>query len=266
MQLKVMTFNVRGTRDSTVDGLNAWEHRRALNIATIQNIAPDIMGFQEVRQGNRDAYEAELSDYTMIHGLKAPRSGHHYEQSPIFWKSSRFQKVDSGQFFLSETPDIESIGWDAMLVRVAAWVKLRDSHENQEFVVLNTHFPHEMDKHETRQQCANLIVRQVTLAADDLPVIVMGDFNATPNSPAYRTFLDSDFVDTYTTAEHAVDVNTFHDFKGTAFEADGIRIDWILTQGFATLDCTVITDAEPPLYPSDHYPLVANVKLSGQSL
>lgn len=262
MQIKIMTFNVRGSFND--DGDNVWEKRRALNLATIKKYAPDILGFQEAQTGNLETYDAELNDYACEHCFPAPRDNG-FEHVPLYWREDRFEKLDSGGFYLSETPDVPSIGWEAMLIRPTTWLKLREKTSGTAFMVLNTHFPHQMDKHETRQECAKLIVRQIETLAPDLAAIILGDFNALPDSLAYQTFLENGFIDTYRAAGHAEDVNTFHRFKGEKFEAEAIRIDWIFTQDAAqkfTIErCDVIRDAEPPLYPSDHYPVMATVML-----
>jgi endonuclease/exonuclease/phosphatase family metal-dependent hydrolase len=257
MIINVMSFNIRGTRDSRFDGLNAWENRRNLNIATIQNYAPDVLGFQEAQQGNIEAYATSLSDYSSFHGLAASRQ-EGSEYTPIYWKTSRFELVESGQFYLSASPDKETLGWESSLIRVAAWLKLRELASNETFFVLNTHFPHEEDLHETRNHCAKLIIEQVKRLAGDLPMIVMGDFNATPDSAAYHSFLEAGFSDSYADSS-PVRANTFHNFEGEKYSVVGRHIDWILTQGFSTVASQVIRDAEPPFFPSDHYPVLASL-------
>ena len=255
MQLKVMSFNIRGTTGILVDGINAWNNRRQLNIATIQKYAPDIIGFQEAKQGNFEAYAKSLHDYHYFHGLAAPRNGGS-EYTPIYWKGKRFEPIENGNFYLSPSPDTESPAWDSTLVRVAAWVKLRELESNEAFFVLNTHFPHEGDIHETRNHCAQLIIEKVNAHAADLPLILMGDFNATPDSKAYQRFIEAGFTDSYTGQR----VNTFHNFEGEHYPLTGQRIDWILTKRFAPKSCEVIKDAQPPLFPSDHYPVLASLE------
>jgi endonuclease/exonuclease/phosphatase family metal-dependent hydrolase len=254
--MKVMSFNIRGTQLSIVDGVNAWKNRRKLNIATIQKYAPDIVGFQEAQKGNMEAYAKAFPEYSSFRGLAANRPLKN-EYNPIYWKASRFSQVDTGQFYLSPTPEKKSLGWDSSLIRVATWVKLRELASDTLFFVLNTHFPHEGSLHETRHHCAKLILEKVNAIAGDVPVIVMGDFNALPDSAAYQSFLEAGFSDSYTGAES---VYTFHGFKGEDHSRVGERIDWIFIKHFSTVDCQVITDAEPPIFPSDHYPVMAILK------
>lgn len=103
------------------------------------------------------------------------------------------------------------------------------------------------------------------MIAPDLPTIVLGDFNALPNSLAYHTFLEHGFIDTYSAAGHDEEIDTFHRFMGADFEASGVRLDWIFVKSssrtFSTESCDVIQDAAPPIYPSDHYPVMATLRL-----
>ncbi len=94
----------------------------------------------------------------------------------------------------------------------------------------------------------------------------MADSNALPGSEAYCIFIDAGYADTYTTAGTNGKVNTYHGFKGADFDGDNLRIDWIMTRAgarsFTTRRCIVVTDAAPPLYPSDHYPVLAELELA----
>lgn len=264
MLLTVMTFNVRGSFHP--DGVNNWDQRRDLNIATILKHAPDVIGFQEAQSGNLDAYVAELAEYDVELGALSIRQTKDYHRVPIFWRADRFEKVDCGSFYLSDTPDTWSIGWGTIFARAVTWVKLRSLVTGIEFVVLNTHFPHLPDADTARTESARLVVRRLAeITANTCPAVVLADFNAVPTSDAYRVFMQHRYQDTYTANGSRADVNTFHGFRGRDFDEADLRIDWILTkngaQSFTTLRCIVITDEAPPLYPSDHYPVQAELEL-----
>jgi endonuclease/exonuclease/phosphatase family metal-dependent hydrolase len=154
-----------------------------------------------------------------------------------------------------------------MFARAVTWVKLRSRSSQTEFVVLNTHFPHQEHVHRARTESAKLIVRRLTeIAVGDCPIVVMADFNALPTSDAYQVFLQNGYQDTYHKNGYQADVNTFHGFQGDRFAAEGLRIDWILTkngnQSFSLGSCTVITDARSPIFPSDHYPVLVELDLA----
>src|SRR5262245_50571215 len=106
-----MTFNVRGSFHQ--DDSNDWVTRRDLNVATILKYAPDIIGFQEAQSGNLEAYKSALGEYTCELGLISIRKAANYHRVPIYWKRDCFTKLDSGGFYLSETPDAWSVSWDS---------------------------------------------------------------------------------------------------------------------------------------------------------
>lgn len=260
MTIKVMTFNVRGSNND--DGVNIWDKRRVLNIETIQKYAPDLIGFQEVQNGNRTAYAYTFTDYDTITGFEAWREKGK-ESNPIYWRRERFNRLDSGAFYLSETPNQRSVGWDASLERVATWVKLHDMQTATDFLLLNTHFDHRGEQ--ARTQSAELIVRQAHRIAPHMPHIITGDFNALPTDAPHRIYEQAGYSDTYLAAGYTADVNTMHRFQGRSFTATAIRIDWIFTSGhWHTRACQVILDADPPLYPSDHYPVLAELSLTSE--
>jgi endonuclease/exonuclease/phosphatase family metal-dependent hydrolase len=136
---------------------------------------------------------------------------------------------------------------------------------------LNTHFEDGPDGETSRQGASGLIVARLAQLGPDLPAVVTGDFNNNPWSPAYRRFLENGFTDTYRAAGHAdsVESSTFHGFKGKEYFAlewgEDLfwRVDWILvrdgTRRIQTLASAIVRDAEPPVYPSDHYPIVSEI-------
>jgi endonuclease/exonuclease/phosphatase family metal-dependent hydrolase len=267
MRFSLMTFNVRGSFHE--DGANDWPLRRDLNAATLHKYAPDIIGFQEAQSGNLETYEQALSEYDVELGLISIRQEANYHRVPIYWKRDRFSKVDSGGFYLSETPEEWSLSWGSTLVRAATWVILREQASGIEFLMLNTHFPHEQETDLARTESARLIVENIREISGDaavLPSIVTADFNAVPTSDAYQVFMLAGFTDSYTAAGKSEPVITFHGFKGADFRYTDLRIDWILTKDgartFKALDCRVLTDEAQPVYPSDHYPVLAELELS----
>lgn len=265
MQIRAMTFNVRGSFHE--DGVNNWEGRRTLNMAVLARYTPDIIGFQEAQSGNLEDYTTVLAEYDTEPGPLSIRDTETYHRVPIYWRRDPFKRVDSGGFYLSETPDVWSKSWGSTLVRAVTWVRLRAVDADAEFIVLNTHFPHEQESELARTESARLIVERMReITAPDLPALVMADFNAVPSNEAYQVFTAAGYSDTYRAAGCLEDVNTFHGFMGDAFEMSGLRIDWIFTvpglRQITTRACMVITDHEHPVYPSDHYPVLAELTLT----
>lgn len=269
MRFTVMSFNVRGSFHD--DSVNDWDQRRDLNVDTIRAYMPDIIGFQEAQSGNLAAYERTLTEYDVELGLISIRQSEKYHRVPIYWKRARFERLDAGGFYLSATPERWSSDWGSTLVRAATWVTLRAVESGAVFTLLNTHFPHEPENDTARSQSAGLMMRRLAEIAPTFPHVVLGDFNALPDSEAYQVFIESGYADTFDSAgsEEAGAGSTFHGFEGTSFSAGyrrNIRIDWILTKDAGRVPmarrCTIVRNAAPPLYPSDHYPLLVELDLA----
>lgn len=268
--LRVMTFNIRGFYHPD-DGINQWEHREALNLATIRRAAPDIIGLQEAQTGNLKAYHRELRDYWWTawpeYGDAPP-----HEWPAIFWRPDAVTPVDSGGFWVSETPERHSRSWATDCIRSAAWVAFRAVASGAAFVLLNTHLDHRSA--EARVEGARLIARRLdALQADGRAAIVTGDFNDDPGSPAYGVFAAAGFADAHVAAGGSADAlesYTNHGWRGYPFDRPDHRprrIDWILTRGGAAAtaavrSCAIVRDAAPPVYASDHYPVVAGIELA----
>jgi endonuclease/exonuclease/phosphatase family metal-dependent hydrolase len=261
-----MTFNIQGSTHPET-GTNSWQSRAALNVKTIRRYAPDLIGFQEVQFANWETYREQLDDYGYVAGNRYGDE----ERTSIFWNLSRFEPIACGEFWLSRTPNALSCDWEAHQPIGATWVKLRCLTNDSCLLHLNTHLDHRSAR--SRVEGSKLIVERVAqLQADGALAIVTGDFNCNPEWPPYNVFKQNGFVDTYLAAGNKDgEVSTYHGFEGSGYSAlrwgtePFWRVDWILTRDGAqrcrTLSCIVAHDAEPPLYPSDHYPVVSEVIL-----
>jgi endonuclease/exonuclease/phosphatase family metal-dependent hydrolase len=268
--LRVMTFNIRGGVHQ--DGENAWPHRAALNVATIARHAPDLIGFQELQRSNEEVYDARLTGYRHELGPKA-EFGEPHNYNAIYWRPERLDPVAAGGFWLSETPERYSASWETRCLRAANWVRFRCLEDGAEFLHLNTHLDHVSEL--ARVEGSKLVLRQLDeLAGDRLPVILTADFNSNPGSTVYQLYRDGGFVDAYLAAGHGDgrDSNTFHGFEGVDYAPErhyhSDRIDWLFTRDsrdaawrFCVRSCAIVRDAAPPLYPSDHYPVLAELRL-----
>lgn len=185
IELKVMTFNVRF--DNPADGINAWEHRISLVEAYMAEVAPDIVGMQENLHHQNEDLLRIMPGYRYV-GTGRDDGGKGGEYSPVFFRSDRFELLDDGQFWLSETPDVPgSIGWEAVLPRVVAWARLKERESGQELYVFNTHFSHVSDL--ARRRSMEFMSDQIRRIAGDSRVIVTGDFNITKGSELYYDML-----------------------------------------------------------------------------
>jgi len=271
--LRVMSFNVRGA--SHRDGINAWPDRAEINVRTIKTYAPDLIGLQEVHAPNLEVYERDLPGYERIMG-PAYGTDTLEEFAAIFYDAGRFEKLDAGGFWLSDTPEESSASWGNEVVRSANWAVLRCRRTGVAFLHANTHLDHMSER--ARVEGNRLIVHQTGETAEahgHPPTIVTGDFNCKPGSAPYEVFRDHGFTDTFHDAGNTddEDAHTFHAFKGSRFKPSDTdkpfgRIDWILlrdTAGrFGVMGHQIPRDAdeEAGLYPSDHYPVLADLSIS----
>jgi endonuclease/exonuclease/phosphatase family metal-dependent hydrolase len=274
--IRVMSFNVRGSfRDMRKS--NAWRNRIASNVSTIERYAPDLIGLQECQRDNLKAYRRSLPRYAHIRG---PRYGNaiHPDSNAILYDPERLELLDSGGFWLSETPKERSRSWGARVVRSANWALFEVLEAALSVLHLNTHLDHKSGL--ARREGSELILHRVAELSDrhgDVPAIVVtGDFNSRPGSPPYQNFAEAGFVDTYLAAgnEDTASANTFHAFEGTRFRdahpgRGPRRLDWILLKDprnrLQIESHRIVRDADERsgLYPSDHYPVLAELALTG---
>ncbi len=210
--------------------------------------------------------------WTGTPGSNIPNS----EPASIIWKRAEFDLVESGRFWLSRTPDQPSADWGVPYPLAVEWVRLRRTESRTQLLHLNTQFEDGPDGARSRLESSKLIVQRVATLQerDRIAVIVSGDFNCNPWHAPYDVFIEHGYVDTYRAAGHGNSAasSTFHGLRGAGYNAleYGVetfwRVDWILTRDGAapmrTTSCTIVRDAEPPVYPSDHYPVVAEVLLA----
>ena len=250
--LRVMSFNVRTL--AADDGANGWEHRRDLMVRTIREQHPDVMGTQELFKQQGDYLVAKLPGYTWF-GI-GRYGDERDEHMGVFYRRDRLKLLDSGSFWLSDTPDKPgSISWGHPLPRLVTWAKFEDRANSRHFYFYNTHFPYREQDVMARTRAAHEIAARIEKLPEGMPVVLTGDFNTTAASPAYVT-LTRPLHDARTLSPHPVGPEaTFHDFTGIARE----RIDWILERGFTPQAYATLTTHEGKRYPSDHFPVATKL-------
>ncbi|MBO0684719.1 MAG: endonuclease/exonuclease/phosphatase family protein [Candidatus Dormibacteraeota bacterium] len=248
-----MTFNLRMVREA--DGRNHWSYRAGLCARVVEEHRADLLLFQEMQQDHLDSLKEVLAGYGCNLGPDAS-SRVRPEHQALFWRADRLELLEGGGFYLSETPDRWSTGWDAACPRVATWVRLRVAGAPGDLVCCNTHLDFEGPV--ARLEGARLIARRLPRGRAE---ILAGDFNAPPEGAVRGLLQGEGFADTYRGPEQT----TIHNFRGEATRRR-TRIDWILVRGaLEARSCRVVRDCEPPLYPSDHYPVVADLVTTGRS-
>lgn len=246
--LTLMSFNVRyATAD---DGADSWVFRRGLVFEAVNRRNPDVLGVQEALATQVDELLVNLPGYSCV-GVGRDDGKRAGEFSAVFYRRSRLSVVDSGTFWLSDTPDVPgSKSWGNTVVRICTWAKFRDK-DGAEFTVYNTHFDHESQP--SREKSAELLLKRVAGRA-----IVMGDFNAGEDNPAVKALLQGGLTDTYQEQQTARGTFTGFDTKATT----GPKIDYIFTRGAWNVRAAGIDRISfDGRLPSDHFPVWAVVEL-----
>jgi endonuclease/exonuclease/phosphatase family metal-dependent hydrolase len=261
-RLRVMTYNIRF--DNPTDGVHAWPNRKELVASVIRFHKADIIGVQEALEHQIQDLMELLPGYDWVGvGRNEDEGG---EFSAILYRSSVVTVKAAQTFWLSESPDEPgSQSWDSSLPRIATWAHFVTSSEERELFVLNTHFDHRGEQ--ARLESAHLIKEQTSRLANGLPVIVMGDLNATSEQPPLALLSDTPLPDgrslhdgfVHSLQPHHGPASTWTGF--TKIEADR-RIDYI----FASEDLpiyyhAILTDKLEDRYPSDHLPVLVEVGL-----
>ena len=254
--LRVMSFNVRLPIDA--DGINRWEARRDIAAAAIRRTRPDVIGTQELHKRQGDDLIARLPGYAWF-GIDR-RGGHADEHMGVLYNRATLRLVTFGQFWLSDTPDVPgSISWGHPYPRMVTWAIFEQVRTRRRFRLLDTHLPYRAEDEGARAKGAQMIVDRLRmLPGDDLPTVLTGDFNTTPDSATYR-LLTTALADTRTAAPTRDRPEaTFHNYTGMPDR----RIDWILATGFTPVAARTLTDHRGPVWASDHFPVVADLRFS----
>jgi len=257
--LTVMSFNVRyGTAG---DGANAWPHRKTILTDTIRKFAPDVLGTQECLDFQADFIAQTLPEYRWI-GIGRERDGKG-EMAAVFYKKDLLCPIETGNFWLSETPDVPgSRSWNTECTRMVTWARFRHLPSGASFCFFDTHFDHASE--EARQQSAALLARRAAALAGVLPIVIAGDFNAAAEeTESWRILAQAGFTDAWVAAERKNGPEiTFGDFAAPRAGEKG-RIDWVLFRGpLKGAECETVLYNDKGRYPSDHFPVVARLVLS----
>jgi endonuclease/exonuclease/phosphatase family metal-dependent hydrolase len=255
--LRVMTFNVRLPMAS--DGPERWEARRDLFVETVRAQHPDVFGTQELYREQGDYVVAKLPGYTWFGMGRKGDDGD--EHMGVFYRTDELRVLDSGNFWLSDTPDVPgSDTWGTPFPRMVTWARFQWKDDGRTFVLFNTHLPYRESDDVAREKGAAVILKRMAKLPPDELFVLTGDFNTTPDSKVHA-MLTAHLRDAWQAAPHRGGPDkTFHDFTGKPSE----RIDWILVRGFRVRDVRTVTTHDGRLYPSDHFPVVADLQWPGR--
>jgi endonuclease/exonuclease/phosphatase family metal-dependent hydrolase len=247
-----MTYNLR--YDNPNDGENKWDLRKNILSHQILFYNPDIFGTQEGKLHQLQYLDSTLTEYNYI-GIGRDNSPNQGEFSAIFYNKNKFKVIKQSTFWLSETPDKVSKGWDANLERICTYALFEDVKTNQKFYVFNTHFDHIGET--ARTNSALLIIKKINeINKQNDPVVLTGDLNSEPDSKAYL-YLSSQLNDSrkISKSEPFGPEGTFNNFE--FHKPVTLLIDYIFTskKNIEVLKFAVLSDSKNCKYPSDHLPV-----------
>ncbi|MFD1603782.1 endonuclease/exonuclease/phosphatase family protein [Flavobacterium artemisiae] len=254
--LKIMTYNIR--LDVASDGENAWPNRKDYFTSQIQFYSPDIFGVQEATPGQVTYIASALSNYNKF-GVGREEGGLG-EACTIYYKKDRFKVLESNTFWLSETPNKVSRGWDAACNRVCTYGLFKDLKTKKSFYVFNIHLDHMGEV--ARVKGVELVLSKIKeLNTKNYPAFLMGDFNSEPET--------KQIVEIKKVMDDTKDVSkekpfgpsgTFNDFKHN--EPVTLLLDYIFiskNSEFKIQKHAVLSDSKDLKYPSDHLPVLIEI-------
>lgn len=252
------TFNLR--YDNAGDTGNLWKDRAPVAAALIRFHQFDIVGTQEGLRNQLDDLQNSLPDYAW-YGLGRDDAKSKGEHSAIFYKKDKFTKVDSGDFWLSETPEKPGFGWDARNNRICTWLKLKDNKSKKLFYVFNVHYDHRGVQ--ARRESSKLILEKIKAIAGNQPVILTGDFNGNHQSEWYLAIKDSGILSDvlWQVQKPYINNGSFNSFKTNNPSKDIIDHIFVSKQ-FKATRYGILTDTYHGKFPSDHYPVLAEIAWS----
>ena len=251
--IKAVSFNIRLSPNDSFDGGNNWNYRQDAVIKFIMTEKPDVFGLQEAIYHQAKYMEENLPDYTKYGvdrdgGLEKGEA----ESNAVFFRSDKYKLLDKGTFWLSDTPDVPSRGWDAACHRVVTWVRLKEKGLfGREFYFFNTHFDHVGQV--ARRESAKLIVSRIEeMVGEDVPFILTGDFNTNVEDLAMAPIVLS--------MKDARKESPITDNEGT-FNNWGKNekvtiIDHIFYRNLNPVSFRTVKENYGVPYISDHYPVV----------
>lgn len=257
-EIKIATYNIRYANPK--DSGNLWQDRKSHVVQLIRYHQFEIFGIQEGLRNQIDDLKMLMPEFTW-YGIGRDDGISKGEHSAIFYKTDAFEAEAKGDFWLSTTPDKPGPGWDANLNRICTWVKLKDKKTKKTFFVFNAHYDHQGVQ--ARVESSKLILKKIQELAGSSPVVFMGDLNGGRESDWYLQLARSGWMrDGHGLAEFIYQPNG--SFNG--FRFDDVRKDVIdhifLSNHFSVRRWAVLTDTYNGKFPSDHFPVAAEIQLN----
>lgn len=256
-EISVLTYNLR--YDTEADGENRWENRKAILIAQLHFYRPDIFGTQEGLVHQLQAIRDGLEDYDYF-GKGRDKGDDTGEFSAIFYHKGAVNLLEEHTFWLSETPDVPSVGWDAALKRICTYGLFESRSDGRKFYVFNTHLDHMGET--ARKESVRLLMEKITaINKAGLPFVLMGDFNLEPDHEAIKA-LSAKLQDAHSLAGPLAfgPEGTFNSFAVTKPATRRIDYLFLSPSDYELLRYGILTATIEGRYPSDHFPVYAELK------
>lgn len=253
----IMTYNIRYNNPN--DGENIWDHRKASLVKEILFYEPDFIGLQEAVEEQVQYIDQHLPQYTYI-GVGRNDGQKDGEYCAIFYHKDRVKNVSQHTFWLSETPDQPSKGWDANIKRICTYGQFQYLKGRKKIYVFNTHFDHR--GHEARKQSAQLILTKIReITQHKYPTLLMGDFNLSPDSAPIQS-LSSELQDSYIKVENPP-FGPSTTFTGFDIQKEGgHRIDYIFGNEKIKFHKTaILSHWIDRHFNSDHFPVYSTFRI-----
>jgi endonuclease/exonuclease/phosphatase family metal-dependent hydrolase len=255
--LIVGTFNLR--YDNPRDTGNLWVNRAPIVASLIDFHEFDVFGTQEGLRNQLDDIKNALPNYT-YYGAGRDDGQAKGEHSAIFYKTGKFKVLKSGSFWLSSTPEKLGPGWDAHLNRICSWVQLQEKKSKKKFYFFNVHYDHQGVQ--ARRESSLLILKKIKEIAGNDPAVFTGDLNGGHDSEWYQSLSNSGWLkDTYKQVAHPYANNGSFNSFGHNLQSNEIIDHIFVTAPFTAQKWGILSDHYHGKYPSDHYPILAVIKM-----
>ena len=251
-EIKVMSYNIRLSSGTIkADSIYHWEHRKQASLNLMHEENPTVFGLQEACPDQMDYMVENLPEYGYI-GVGRDDGKRKGEFMSIFYKKEEVEFIDGGTFWLSETPDQVSKGWDAACFRTCTWAILKKKDTGKKFVYMNTHLDH-MGKVAREESIKLIVERAEKLTGGKLPVFITADFNSRTTDKIFKPMLEA-MLDARAEAPVTDDRGTLNCWGTTP---PGVVIDHVFYRGAEAQKFEVLRDKDYGApYVSDHYPVM----------
>ena len=249
--LKIVSFNIRYHSWNNIDGENSWPNRKAAVARMIEEERPAAIGLQEALISQLQYLDSALPGYQRV-GVGRDDGKEGGEFMAIYYDTAQLEYVNDRTYWLSATPAVPSLGWDAACRRTVTVAFFLDRKTRKAFYYLNTHLDHVGKK--ARAEGARLIASEVS---DRIPVVVGGDMNSTIDNAIFQSFYDVGLQVARDMTTNTSRRDTYTGFgKDKPSLIDHFFVRGLTVKQFRTLD----GDYGVP-YISDHYPIEIMVTL-----